>query len=113
MATTINRYWVGQIPNRPIAINVKDSNGQPINLATYTDFNIRMVGSDNEELDLTGSTLLTSGAAEGRFVFRWPTDRSLFTKTGEYQFQLEIAGIGARDFTTVHTMRVHRLGGKI
>lgn len=109
----ISQYWVGQIPSRPIAIDVRDSNGYAVNLSSYEDFNVKIVGSDNEDIDVTGSTLLTSGAADGRFVFRWPTDRSLFEKTGEYLLQLEIEGAsGTRDFTTAHTIRVRRLGGK-
>lgn len=108
----ISQYWVGQIPSRPIAIDVRDSNGLPMNLSAYTEFNVIMLGSDNEEVDLTGAILTTSGAVDGRFVFRFPKDRSLFTKPGEYLLQLEIVGIdGTRDYTTEHHIKVRRLGG--
>lgn len=106
-----NRYWVGQIPSRPIAIEVRDSEGNPTNLSGYTDFKVRLLGSDNEEIDLTGSSLATAGAPLGRFVFRWPTDRSVFDKSGEYLLQLEFVSPTARDFTTEHHIFVRRLGG--
>lgn len=110
MATS--QYWVGQIPNRPLAIDVRDSDGRAINLSTYTGFNVVVLGSHNEEIDLTGSVLVTSGAPTGRFVFRWPTDRSLFEEPGEYLLQLELTSPTARDFTTEHNIKVRRLGGK-
>lgn len=109
---SINQYWVGQIPSIPIPITVYDSRGQVMNLSAYTDFKVVLLGSDNEVIDTTGSTLLTSGAATGRFVFRWPADRSLFNKAGEYLLQLEIDGAGGtKDFTTTHAIRVKRIGG--
>ena len=108
----ISQYWTGQIPSRPLTITVYDSYGNRANLSAYTDFEVNLVGSDNEEIDLTGATLTTSGAADGRFVFYWPTDRSVFDKPGEYLLQLEINGpSGTKDFTTTHTIRVRRLGG--
>ena len=107
----ISQYWVDQIPARPLSIQVRDSRGLPVNLSSYSDFNVIMLGSDNEEIDLTGAELSTAGAINGRFVFRFPTDRSLFNKPGEYLLQLEFVGNGARDFTTVHHIKVKKLGG--
>jgi len=111
MANAMSQYWVGQMPARPIAIDVRDSQGRTMDLSAYNEFKVRVLGSDNEEIDLTGSTLTTSGAAQGRFVFHWPVGRSVFTKPGDYVLQMELDGIGVRDFTTVHTIRVRRLGG--
>lgn len=108
----ISTYYVGAVPSRPIAIDVRDSDGLPVNLSAYTDFKVVLLGSDNEVIDTTGAVLSTSGAAQGRFVFRWPTDRSLFNKAGDYLLQMEIDGAGGtKDFTTEHTIRVRRLGG--
>lgn len=109
MATS--QYWVGQIPAKPIALNVVDSGGREMNLSSYTQFNVKMIGSDNEEIDLSGSLLETAGAPQGRFVFRWPTTRSVFDKTGEYVLQLELIGSNARDYTSAHFIKVRRLGG--
>ena len=108
----ISQYWVGQIPSRPMAIDVRDSIGRPMNLSTYPVFNVILLGSDNEEIDLTGSTLTTTGSELGRFVFRFPQDRSVFDKPGEYLLQMEIIGAnGSRDYTTEHHIKVRRLGG--
>lgn len=109
---SISQYWVGQIPSRPIAIDVRGSDGRAVNLASYTDYRVIVIGSDNEELDITGSTLNTAGAANGRFVFRWPEGRSVFNKAGEYLLQLELSGGGYKDYTTEHNIKVRRLGGK-
>lgn len=109
---SISQYWVGQIPSRPIAIDVRGSDGRAINLSSYTDYKVIVIGSDNEEIDITGSTLNISGAPQGRFVFRWPEGRSVFDKAGEYLLQLELSGGGYKDYTTEHNIKVRRLGGK-
>ena len=109
---SISQYWVGQIPSRPIAIDVRGSDGRAVNLANYDTFKVIVIGSDNEELDIIGASLNTSGAANGRFVFRWPEGRSVFNKTGEYLLQLELSGGGYKDYTTEHNIKVRRLGGK-
>lgn len=108
----ISYYWVGQIPAKPLVIDVRGEGGSLINLSSYDEYNVKMLGSDNEEINLDGSLLSITGAATGEFLFRFPTDRSVFTKSGEYLLQLEFVSAGARDFTTAHTIRVHKLGGK-
>lgn len=110
MATSL--YYTGQIPAKPLAITVYDSDGRTANLAGYTSYNVRMLGSNNEEIDLTGAVLNTSQANTGRFVLRWPTDRTLFEEPGEYLLQLELVSATARDYTTEHNIKVRRLGGK-
>lgn len=108
----ISQYWVGQIPSRPISIGVRDSTGVPTNLGAYTEFNVILLGSDNEEIDLTGAVLSTQSVSTGRLTFFWPKDRSVFNKPGQYVMQLEIVGpTGTRDYTTEHTIRVRKLGG--
>lgn len=105
-------YWVGDKPSRPVAIDVRDSQGREVNLGTYTGFEVVMLDSDNEQIDLTGSFLTTSGASTGRFVFRFPENRSLFNKPGEYLLQLVVKGAnGTEDRTFPHTIMVKRLGG--
>lgn len=108
----VSQYWVGQIPARPIAIDVRGSDGRAVNLASYTDFGVILLGSDNEVIDTTGAVLNTSKAAQGKFVFRWPEGKSLFDKEGEYLLQLVLTGGGYKDFTTEHHIKVRRLGGK-
>lgn len=106
----ISQYWVGQIPLRNLSISVKDSEGRALNCTNYTDVSVRMLGSDNEEIDLSGATLNRAGAASGRFVLEWPRNKSLFTKTGDYVLQLVLKSTNAVDMTTVHTIRVSQLG---
>lgn len=108
----ISQYQVGQKPLRPLAIKVNDTFGRPADLSFYDDYKVRLVGSDNEEVELGNAELQTAGSRQGRFVFVWPTDRSLFSKPGDYLLQLEFNGDGHRDFTTVHSIRVREIGGK-
>ena len=106
----IGQYWRHQIPARPLSIQVKDSDGNDMDLSGYTTFTIKMLGSYNEELDLTGSTLNTTNKDIGKFTWFWPTDRSLFEYPGDYILQLECVGTGRKDYTTTHTLRVRELG---
>lgn len=107
----ISEYWVGQIPAKPLAINVYDSNGNPANLFGYSTVTVRLLDSDNEEVDTTGAVLNTAGLTTGRIVLDWPNDRSLFTKRGEMVLQLELRDSnGAIDYTSSHTIRVRELG---
>lgn len=106
----ISQYWVGQIPNKPLSIRVKDGEGVDSDLSIYTDIKVKMLGSYNEEIDLTGSTLNTNNALLGHIIFIWPTTRSLFDYPGDYILQLELSGTGKKDFTSTHTLRVRELG---
>lgn len=106
----ISQYWINQIPARPLSIQVKDQDGNDMNLSGYTTFTVKMLGSYNEELDLTGSELNTANKDIGQFTFKWPTTRSLFDYAGDYVLQLELTGTGRKDYTTTHTIRVRELG---
>lgn len=106
----ISQYYIEQIPARPLSIKVKDQDGNDMNLSGYTTFAVKMLGSYNEEIDLTGSVLNTSNKDIGQFTFIWPTTRSLFDYPGDYVFQLELTGTGKKDYTTTHTIRVRELG---
>jgi hypothetical protein len=106
----ISQYEVGQIPLANLSMTVKDSYGRNLNCSVYTDISVRMLDSDNREVDLTGAVLNRGGAASGRFVFEWPRNRSLFTKRGDYVLQLVLKTSNAVDMTTAHTIRVRELG---
>lgn len=108
----ISHYQVGQKPLRPLAIQVNDPQGNPADVSYYENYTVKLIGSDNEEVNLADATLQTGGARTGRFTFVWPTTTSLFTKAGDYLLQLELSGAGARDFTTAHHIRVREIGGK-
>lgn len=106
----ISQYWKDQIPARPLSIQVKDQDGNDLDLSGYTNIEVVMLGSYNEELDLTGSTINTTNKDVGKIVFTWPTSRSLFEYPGDYVLQLKLSGTGKKDFTSTHTMRVRELG---
>lgn len=106
----ISQYWIDQIPARPLSIQVKDEDGVDINLSLYTTIEAVLLGSNNEEIDLTGSVLDTTAKSVGNIIFRWPTTRSLFEYPGDYVLQIKLTGTGRLDFTTAHTLRVRELG---
>ena len=107
----IIHYEVGQIPLRNLTMTVKGSYGRPANLSVYTDISVRMLGSDNEEVDLTGLNVNRGGASLGKVVLEWPRNRSLFTKSGEYLVQLILrTADGAKDITSPQLIRVRELG---
>lgn len=106
----ISQYWLDQIPARPLSIQVKDQDGISYDLSGYTTVKVVMMGSNNEEVDLSGSVIDASNKNLGNIVFRWPTTRTLFDETGDYILQLELTGTGKKDFTSTHTIRVRELG---
>lgn len=106
----ISQYWVGQIPQRPLTIIVRDSDGVNINLSEYTTIKIKILGSYNEELDVSAGVLNTNNASIGKIIYNWPTTKSLFDYAGDYVVQLELGGTGKKDFTSTHTLRVRELG---
>jgi len=106
----ISQYWIGQIPATPLSILVKDENGNAANLGEYTNITAKMVGSNNELVDLTGAQVVSTNKVLGQIGFVWPTDRSLFDKDGDYVLQLSLEGTNKLDFTTTHTIRVRELG---
>jgi len=106
----ISQYWKDQIPSKPLSIQVKDQGGNDANLSGYSSVDVQMVGSNNEIIDLTGSTIISTNKNIGKIQFVWPTTRSLFDRTGDYVLQLKLGGTGKLDFTSTHTIRVRELG---
>lgn len=105
----ISTYEVGDIP-APLAIDVRDGYGRPVNCSAYTGFEVIMLDGRNQVVDLSGSSLDTSAAQLGRFVLTYPSDRSVFTKTGDYVLQLRLSGNGRVEHTTAHNFRVRQMG---
>jgi hypothetical protein len=106
----ISQYWIGQIPNRPLSIQIKDEVGNDVNLSIYDTFTFKMLGTNNEEIDLSGHSIIQTRLVEGKISFVWPTNRSLFNYPGDYVLQLELGGTNKKDFTSTHTLRVRELG---
>lgn len=109
----ITEYEVGQKPGEPLTITVYNDAGSRVNLSTYSNVKVEVLGSDNEAIDLTGATLYTQNMRDGIVAVVWPKDRSLFTKSGDYVLRLALYGTdGALDYTRAGTIRVHKFGGK-
>jgi hypothetical protein len=106
----ISQYWKDQIPAKPLSIEIKNQDGTDMNLLGYDDIEVIIVGSNNELIDLAGSSLNTNGRIIGKLIFFWPTDRSLFNYAGDYVLQVKLSGTGKMDFTTTHNIRVKELG---
>jgi hypothetical protein len=106
----ISEYWVGEIPIEPIRINLIDSDNDSISMNQFSA-TAHVIDPDDEEVDITGSVLTTS-VTDGQVVFRWPLDRSLFTKTGYYQLQIWLTGnVGGLDKSEPLTIIVRKFGG--
>jgi hypothetical protein len=107
----VSQYWVGQKPARPLAIDIRGSRGEILNLTAYTEITVRLLTPDNEEADLTGAELLTSGLETGRLALVWSNSISPFEEVGDYVLQVSLkTADGHVDLTTVHTIRVRELG---
>lgn len=112
MASIAGTYWEGQIPGDTLSIQVRDDRNTPVDLSSYTSFRLVMLDSDNGEVDLTGAQLDSSNSYNGRFIFEFPTDRSIFTKYGDYITQLEMTGPNKLDFSSPFILKVKKMGRK-
>lgn len=105
----ITQFWEGDIPLRPMYFGLQDEYGNDIGGAGIYNITVRMLDTDNREVDLRGSQLITStNSAYATFIF--PPDRTLFPKHGDYLIQLGVESEGRMQWTTPHTIRVQRLG---
>jgi hypothetical protein len=107
----ISQYWVGQIPAAPLVIEVKDDEGEAVNLSSYSNFEVQLLNHEEDLISTASGSLDTSNKSTGRFIWSWPTNASLFEYEGEYLFRLKITKTGALDYTTSHTIRVSEFGG--
>lgn len=101
----ISQYWVGQIPTQAISINLLDGDGNPKDCNAYTFFDVRLIGSDNEFIDLRGGQITPVNLDEGTFIFSWPP-RVIFDKEGDYLLQMLLYSGSGLDMTSLHTIRV-------
>jgi hypothetical protein len=107
----ISQYWLGQIPAAPLVIEIKDDEGEAVNLSTYTNFEIELLNPYDYLIDTVDGSLDTSNKGTGRFIWNWPTGESLFDTEGEYLFRLKMKKTNALDYTTSHTINVTGFGG--
>lgn len=104
-------YEVGQIPRDGLTLVVRDSNDGIVNLNEWDSVGVEMLGSDNEQIDMTGVALMDESARNGIMVVNWPKTHSLFTKRGEYVLRLVLSNLdGTRDYTRSCVIRVREFG---
>lgn len=108
----ISKYWVGQIPATPLVIEIRNDDGELVDLSSYTSFEVQILDPYNDILDLAG-TLDTSNKATGRLIWSWPTGGTIFEFEGEYILRLKMSKSGALDYTSQHTINVSEFGGII
>lgn len=109
----ISEFWVGEVPSKPLEIEILDGDNNEVVLSTFSTIKARLLGSDNEEINVTDIVVNRTGTNSSVVTLRWPTNRSLFNKAGEYLLQLELDGSnGTKEFTDAHTIRVRKFGGK-
>lgn len=86
-------YWVGERPGGALAITILDKeSGLPADISEYSNVVLKMVDGRNREVDTGNATAMISSGVNGRVVFFWPTDVSMFERPGEYVFQLVLSG---------------------
>lgn len=105
----ITQFWEGDVPLRPMYFGIQDEYGNDVGGAGSYNLKVRMLDTDNREVNLKGSQLVTSvNSAFATFIF--PDNRSLFPKHGDYLIQLGVESGGRLQWTNAHTIRVQRLG---
>lgn len=107
----ISQYKVGQIPRQGLGITILDSRGRALDISSYDTISVRLIDPDNNEIDTSGGSLNLGGVTVGRIMYNWPTDKSLFSKTGDYLLEVVLKDGLYVDITTEHTIQVTRLGG--
>lgn len=105
----ITQFWEGDIPLRPMYFGLQDEYGQELGGTGNFTLKVKMLDTDNREVDLRGAQLInTPDTAFATFIF--PEDRTLFPKHGDYLLQLGVESNGRIQWTSAHTIRVQRLG---
>jgi hypothetical protein len=108
----ISQYWIGQIPVDPLHVDIKDQAANPIDLSIYDRIVIQIQDPDNYTVPSDQFDVDLALLAQGRIVLKFPTNYSIFRKTGEYLLRLEFSNSGAIEFSTSYSMMVYEFGGK-
>lgn len=107
----ISQYKVGAIPRNGLGITILDSRGRSLDISDYSDIRVRIMDPENNEVDLTGSSINLGGVTVGRIMFEWPTSHSLFLCAGTYLLEVILSDGLHIDITSEHTIQVTKLGG--
>ena len=105
----ITQFWEGDIPLRPMTFGLQDEYGNDIGGTGIYNVKVKMLDTDNREVDLKGAQVITAvDSPYATFIF--PEDRTLFPRHGDYLIQLGVESGGRVQWTSPHTIRVQRLG---
>lgn len=104
-------FWVGEKPGRIIVISVYDELGNSLNLTPYTSVTLEMLDTNNNKVDLTGSTTTVTDGIGGKIGFVFPADRSVFNSPGEYLVRLRMENNSTLDYTDAGGITVRKFGG--
>jgi hypothetical protein len=95
-----------------MSVTVLDKNNNPMPVGVYNNVKVRMLDTDNREVDTSGFVIGSRDSSRGRILIGWP-DYVIFNRPGEYVMQLVLeTNDGKTDFTTERTIVVKSLGGK-
>jgi hypothetical protein len=107
----ILRYEAGQVPARPVTIQVTDEDtGAGYNLIGYSSIVAELIGPKDEFVNIAGLIVDPAEVPSGRVTLRWPTNRSLFDTPGRYYMRLAFYGPGSRDYSETIEIRVSSFG---
>jgi len=107
---SIGRFEVGSIPSVPQVFQFYDEDGNPANMSGYTGFEVELLGSDNERVDLSGIEVKTDATALGRLTVVWPRRSNVFSKTGQYLARFKFSGPNAVDYSETYEIKVTNFG---
>jgi len=106
----ISRFEVGSMPAKPQTFQFYDEDGNYANLGPYTNFDVELLGTDNEKVNLDGLQLNVASSSTGRVVIVWPRRKEVFGKTGQYLLRFKFTGTDSVDFSETHEIRVTNFG---
>lgn len=101
-------FFVGQVPGRPMVLNITDDAGNQVDLTDYTTVELRITNSRGQAVDTAQGFLSIVVPAAGQVQYVWPS-ASLFTAAGDYTFQLVLGdGATVQDMTVIGEFEVRR-----
>lgn len=98
--------WVGMKPFKPLVLEIKDTQGQPVTLADYNS--VLVLIKSPLGTTITDATAVTTIIAPNKVSYAWGTT-SIFTSPGDYKFQVKMTKPGGViDLSTIHTIEVYK-----
>lgn len=104
-------YEAGAIPSNPLTIIVKDELDNAVNVVGYDSWELQMKDTDDNEVDLSGVSIIEIPQVIGAFSVAWPKNRSLFEKRGSYILRFVLSKQdGSKDITRTAEINVRDFG---